>query len=178
MIVTDIDVLRTKCEPVLASEVDDLRLRLEAELAASAERGEPGIGLAAPQIGIPKRMAIVRVPVGNKLLSVDLVNCRIHNKYDRAIFNNEGCLSFPGRQAKTYRYREIHVVDNLVAPHSFIATGLFGVCIQHELDHLDGVLLPDVEIPGTTMQLKKLTALDLDNLNASQEFLYRKKLQW
>ncbi len=44
------------------------------------------------------------------------------------------------------RYREVYVVDNLVEPYSFIATGLLAVVIQHELDHLNGILLPDVAI--------------------------------
>lgn len=165
MIVTDQTILRAKCEDVLPSEVDALRLQLEAELAASAERGEPGIGLAAPQIGIHKKMAIVRVPhIGGKILSVNLVNCSIKEMFDRAIFEDEGCLSFPGVKAKTYRYREIHVVDNLVAPHAFIATGLLAVCIQHELDHLKGVLLPDVAI--ASKEFKKVTVTDFDNLSA------------
>lgn len=169
MIITDETILRQKCEPVEASEIDSIRLLLEAELAASADRGEPGIGLAAPQIGIFKRMAIVRVPVGKTILKVDLVNCKIAHFYDRAIFQDEGCLSFPGRKAQTYRYKEIHVVDNMVKPYSFVATGLFGVCIQHELDHLDGKLLPDFAISSVNRVIvNKFVALD--EINASKYF--------
>ncbi len=92
-------------------------------------------------------MAIVRIPDGSgKIISVDLVNCRILEGFDKAYFENEGCLSFPGQTVRTMRYQEIYVVDNAVEPHSFIATGLFAVCCQHELDHLGGILLPDLAV--------------------------------
>lgn len=148
MIVTDQLALRVKCEDVLPEEVNFLREELENELKRSEENGMPGIGLAAPQIGIAKRMAIVRIPdtKNNKLYHVDLVNCRISAGYDKNFFDNERCLSFPGLEVKTLRYQEIYVIDNMVAPYRFIATGLPAVCIQHELDHLSGILLPDLKI--------------------------------
>lgn len=147
MIITDESLLRVKCVDVLLEEVASLREALENELKLSGERGAPGIGLAAPQIGIAKNMAIVRVPLPNgKLYSVDLVNCIQKSGYDKTFFDGEGCLSFPGRLERTMRYQEIHVVNNLIPPYSFIATGLPAVCIQHELGHLIGELLPDVAI--------------------------------
>jgi peptide deformylase len=143
MIITDEKVLRMKCEPVRPDEVGELRSQLELELKRSGVRGQPGLGLSAPQIGISKRMAIVRLLSG---IRVDLVGCRIENAYDQQVFEGEGCLSFPGRFEDTLRYDEIHVVDNQVEPRQFIATGLLAVVIQHELDHLDGRLLSDVAI--------------------------------
>lgn len=146
MIITDEKLLRVVCEPVSPEEIEELRAKLEAELEHSAELGRPGIGLAAPQIGIPKRMAIIRIPTSDKgAYSIDLVNCRIKQGYDLSIFQGEGCLSFPAEMVgRTKRYQEIYVVDNMVEPFSFIAKGLPAVCIQHELDHLDGKLLPDM----------------------------------
>lgn len=137
------EALRVKCEPVSLEEVDKLVSLLEEELANSTARGRPGIGLAAPQIGIAKNIAIVRI---SDRYSVNLVNCRITNAYDEFIFTGEGCLSFPDLRENTKRFNEIHIVDNLVYPHSFVATGLFSVCCQHELDHLNGILLPDKRI--------------------------------
>lgn len=137
------EALRVKCEPVVAEEVDELIAILEKELANSEANGKPGIGLAAPQIGIAKNIAIVRI--GDRY-GVNLVNCRISEFYDEFVFEGEGCLSFPDLRENTKRFNEIYVVDNLVYPHSFIATGLFGVCCQHELDHLNGILLPDKHI--------------------------------
>lgn len=147
MIVTDESLLRMDCKPVLPEEVDELRGKLEEALQRSCDRGRPGIGLAAPQIGIAKNMAIIRVTGanGNKF-NVDLVNARIEKGFDKVVFRKEGCLSFPGKFVKTKRFKEILVVDNDVTPRSFIATGLLSVCIQHELDHLDGILLTDLAI--------------------------------
>lgn len=145
MIITDEALLRLPCADVLPEEVAALREALEHELKLSAERGREGIGLSAIQIGIYKKMAIVRIPTNHgKMISIDLVNCRILAGYDKAYFEKEGCLSFPDKYERTLRFQEIHVVDNLVEPYAFIATGLLSVAIQHELNHLQGILLPDV----------------------------------
>jgi len=124
-----------------------LKVKLEKALQRSYELGKPGIGLACPQIGIPKNMAIIRVTGDNgKQYNIDLVNAKIKEGYDKHIFRKEGCLSFPGKFVRTKRYREILVTSNEVDPKSFIATGLLAVCIQHELDHLRGILLPDLDL--------------------------------
>jgi peptide deformylase len=144
MILTnDIDAIRLDCENVNLDDALSIVATLEQELANSAKIGNPGIGLAAPQCGIPKNVAIVRI---NDLYKVDLVNCKIKNAYDPFIFKEEGCLSFPGKLENTKRFNEIYVVDNLVYPYSFVATGLFAVVVQHELDHLNKILLPDIAI--------------------------------
>jgi peptide deformylase len=146
MIITDENKLREKCTDVLPEEIQIIKLSLEKELTESNNRGVQGLGLAAPQIGISKRMAIVRVPgASNRLYTVDLVNAFIEKSYDLDFFNGEGCLSFPGVIKKTRRYGEI-VVINVVEPFKFIATGLFAVVIQHEIDHTNGILLPDIAI--------------------------------
>ena len=142
MIVTDEKQLRIECEAVKPEEVDDLRAKLEDELKKSARRGKPGIGVAAPQIGISKKMAIVRIGNDHK---IDLVNPEILESYDEATFDGEGCLQFPGKSVTTRRFREI-VVSTDVEPFKFVATDLFAVCVQHEIDHLNGILLLDREI--------------------------------
>jgi peptide deformylase len=147
MIITDEALLRTPCGPVLPGEVVDIRQKLEAELKLSGDRGRPGIGLAGPQIGIFKKFAIIRVTGTNgKQYNIDLVNARIANGYDEVIFRKEGCLSFPGKFVNTKRYMEILVVDNMVEPYSFIASGLLSCCCAHEIDHINGILLPDLVI--------------------------------
>lgn len=143
MIITDESLLRVKCEPVLLSEVDVLRSRLEMGLAWSAKNGQVGVGLACPQIGIPKQMAIIRI--GGDIC-IDLVNAKITHKYNPFEFEGEGCLSFPGRSETTLRYREIVVEDNLVEPYNFVATGFLAVVLQHEHDHLFQRLLSDVKV--------------------------------
>ena len=147
MIITDEAQLRVECRDVLLDEVDYFREKLEKELQLSCDRGRPGIGLACPQIGIPVRMAIIRVIGRNgNAYNVDLVNAKIKEGFKKSPFEKEGCLSFPGKFVKTERFQEIYVTDNLIEPYSFIATGLFAVCIQHELDHLRGILLPDLDV--------------------------------
>jgi peptide deformylase len=147
MILTDEEQVRNlglNSEPVLPSEIDDLRNLLESALKLTEKNGFPGIGLACPQIGIAKKMAIIRIKVGSNYFYADLVNPNIIEKYDLSIFDGEGCLSFPGMSGRTKRYQEIKVENFLGSPKKFIATGLPAVCIQHEIDHLNGVVLPDI----------------------------------
>src|ERR1700722_19799705 len=127
MIITDEKILRTPCEDVKPEEVGELISLLERELAASPQIG---IGLAAIQISIPKKIAIVRI---NPFLRADLVNCRIAKQYDPILFKDEGCLSIPDVSIDTMRYQEIYVVDNMTEQKPFIATGLTAICIQHEI---------------------------------------------
>jgi peptide deformylase len=155
MIVSDEKILRTKNEYVKPEEVDELILLLEKGLNHSAAMGRPGIGLACPQIGVNKKAAIVRINVnGSYDLSVNLVNARIEKGYNPFLFKEEGCLSFNGELRDTMRYQEIHVVDNMVKPYSFVATGLMAVAIQHELDHLDGVLFFDRMVQKNSLKVK------------------------
>lgn len=140
MIITNNEeALRLKCEDVTLEEVGELRARLENELNNANRLGKSGIGLAAPQIGIAKNIAIIRLPK----LNIDLVNAKIVNGYDPALFKEEGCLSFPGRVENTIRFQEVHITNNLIEPYSFVATGLLAVVCQHEIDHLNASLFFD-----------------------------------
>lgn len=134
MIIKDEKFLKQKCEMVLENEKDELIRSLEEEL-----KNEQGIGLSAIQIGILKKAAIVRIPTVSGMISVNLINAKIEKSFDPFIFAEEGCLSFPNDRFDTKRYNEI-LVTNDVEPKRFVATGLLAVAIQHELDHLDGVL--------------------------------------
>ena len=148
------DALRVKCEDVTLEEVGPLIEQLERELAEANRLGKNGIGLAAPQIGIAKNIAIVRIDKA-KGLYFNLVNCKIEKSFDPAIFRDEGCLSFPGRVEDTMRYQEVYITNNLVEPHSFVATGFLAVVCQHELDHLNSTLLPDRMIPKPVPVVRK-----------------------
>jgi peptide deformylase len=132
MIIQDNELLlRVDCKDVDPREVNALIIVLENELKKSALQGSPGIGLAAPQIGIQKKAAIVRIDN----IKYNLINCKISKKEDPFIFKNEGCLSFPGKTADTLRYNRISVIDNMVEPKEFVVTGLTAVCVQHEIEH-------------------------------------------
>jgi peptide deformylase len=158
MIITDPSLLKQKCSDATLEEANEIILKLEEELENSGKLGNPGIGLAAPQIGIYKNVAIIRVDE----FRINLVNARIEKQYDQFIFEGEGCLSFPGRVEKTLRYNEI-VVSNSVEPHRFTATGLLAVVILHELDHTEGITLDETAIkqPEIKQAKNKLRPNDL-----------------
>ncbi len=140
MIITNNEAaLRVFCEQVLPEEVGLLIETLETELEYANKIGKSGIGLAAPQIGIAKNIAIIRLPK----ININLINAKLEKGYDQSIFKEEGCLSFPGRIEDTIRFQEVHVSNNLEDPHSFIATGFLAVACQHEIDHLNSTLFID-----------------------------------
>lgn len=152
MIITNNEeALRVKCESVTLEEVGPLIETLEKELAYANKLGKGGIGLAAPQIGIAKDIAIIRL----KGISLDLVNAKLIQGYDPAVFTEEGCLSFPGRVEDTIRFQEVHMSNGLVEPHSFVASGLVAVVCQHELDHLNSTLFMDRMVPKPITVIKK-----------------------
>ncbi len=135
--------LGLKSELVSPNEVKNLKALLEKNLEESARHGFPGIGLACPQIGIAKKMAIIRIN-GINSFHADLVNPIIEEKNNLMTFFGEGCLSFPNLTGNTQRYQEIKVLNLLGNPKHFSANGLAAVCIQHEIDHLNGIVLPDI----------------------------------
>lgn len=134
-ITTDESILRAPNEAVLPEEIESLEKRLREELTQS---GLPGVGLAAPQIGVNKRIAIVT----NGTENLCLVNPKILETKGLLVHKREACLSIPGKAFNTYRFREVRVVDYL-HPGGIVATGLAAIIIQHEVDHLDGVLIMD-----------------------------------
>ena len=142
--------LRAKCEDVSLEEALEIIDKLNSELLEANRLGRGGIGLAAPQIGITKNIAIIRLGEVN----INLVNCKIEKSFDAAIFPQEGCLSFPGRSEDTVRYQEVFITNNLVYPHSFIATGLIAVICQHEIDHFNNTLFIDRVVPKTSINSK------------------------
>lgn len=135
MIITNIKTLSEASGSILLKDAQDLISKLEMELRLSET---DGVGLAAPQIGIKKRVAIIRI--GDRKLN--LVNPKIMDKKDFFISKNEGCLSLPGVIKDTWRYKEIFVIDDF-HPEGFIATDFDAIVIQHEIDHLNGILIID-----------------------------------
>lgn len=165
------EALRVKCEEVLPEEVGSLISILEAELAQANRLGKNGIGLAAPQIGIAKNIAIIRLDKGFKL---DLVNCKMSEGFDPLFFKEEGCLSFPGRLENTIRFQEVHITNNLVEPHSFVATGFLAVACQHELDHLNSTLFMDRQAPKIAPIVKKIKVGPNDPCTCNSGKKYKK----
>ncbi len=99
-----------------------------------------GVGLAAPQVGISQRIAVLDVGEG----PVVLVNPVIKNGEGEEI-DVEGCLSIPERWVYVKRYESVEVtaLNEKGKPIRIEADGLFARALQHELDHLDGILIVD-----------------------------------
>jgi peptide deformylase len=133
MISTDTNDLKRPNEQATAKEAEEIVRLLESELCASPH---PGIGLAAPQIRIHKRVAIIRT--ANH--SIDLVNPKLIDVDHCILVRGEGCLSLPGVFVDTLRFDEVFVKCDW-NPAGFVATGLEAIAIQHEIDHLDGILM-------------------------------------
>ncbi len=106
---------------------------------------EEGVGLAAPQVGVSRRIAVVNQDPYNPDTLLTLVNPRILTCSDDTECIEEGCLSVPGVRGKVDRPIEIEVEyqDAGGSTHCIRVEGLMSRIIQHELDHLDGVLFTD-----------------------------------
>jgi len=105
-------------------------------------RDSNGIGLAAPQVGIHKRMVVIQIEDAEPIF---MINPKIIGRSDSAVLFNEGCLSLPGAYFDVIRNEQVECrYTNLNNEEVIIkADGILAVCIQHELDHLDGKLFID-----------------------------------
>ena len=121
----------------------------------------PGIGLAAIQIGIPKRIIVMDISREKENKNpLHFVNPEIAWKADEDIIYEEGCLSVPNQFAEINRPKECHVkyLDYFGQPQLLKAEGLLATCIQHEIDHLEGILFIDyLSKLKKTMIIKKLS---------------------
>jgi len=105
----------------------------------------PGIGLAAIQIGVPKRVIVVDLSKEEEKTPLYFVNPKIIIKSKNNSTYEEGCLSVPGQFAEVDRPDQCHVdyLDYHGHPQQLKAKGLLATCIQHEIDHLEGILFID-----------------------------------
>ena len=106
----------------------------------------PGIGLAAVQVGILKRLIVIDISKDkDKKEPLFLINPKITSKSKQTSTYEEGCLSLPGHFAEIERPAEceINFIDYNGKKKEIKADGLLSTCIQHEVDHLDGVLFID-----------------------------------
>jgi peptide deformylase len=104
-----------------------------------------GIGLAAPQIGVGKRVIVLDIsPVEEEIKPFALVNPEIVGKQGQ-VEGMEGCLSVPGVEGMVCRYESVTVEgkNESGAPVTIEANGLLSRVLQHEIDHLDGILFID-----------------------------------
>jgi len=144
--------LRIRAEPVTV--VDDGIRRLAADMLETMYSA-PGIGLAATQVDVHKRLIVLDVSEGR-----DQPHCLINPEIVAAegkINSEEGCLSVPGTYDFVDRAKQITVraLDTSGSPIEIQAADLLAVCIQHEMDHLDGKLFVDYLSEMKRQRLRK-----------------------
>lgn len=136
-------ILRAKARPVGPADADRVRDLVPAMLAAMY--AAPGIGLAAPQVGAALRLAVVDLQPDDKPAPIHMVNPEIIRVSEDWATREEGCLSLPGQYAEVSRPARVAVryLDLDGSRQEIEADGLLAACLQHEIDHLDGVLFVD-----------------------------------
>ena len=121
----------------------------------------PGIGLAAIQVGVPKRVIVLDLAPKDKPKNpMFFVNPEIVNKSKNNSVYEEGCLSVPGQFAEIERPDKCYLkyLDYYGAQKEIKAEGMLATCIQHEIDHLEGILFIDyLSKLKKTMIVKKLS---------------------
>lgn len=136
-------VLKTKCKPVeavtpeLATLMGDM---LETMYDA------PGIGLAAPQVGVSKRILVIDVArVDEEPQPLKMANPEVIWESEELGVYEEGCLSFPEQYAEVQRPARVKLryLDENNKKQEIEADGLLATCVQHEIDHLDGIVFVD-----------------------------------
>lgn len=134
-------VLETICQPI--SNITTEIKTLAADMAETMYEA-PGVGLAAPQVGQNIRLVVIDVSE-NKDQLLTLINPEIVHTSAEVELGEEGCLSLPGIYEKVSRYAEVTVrfTDLEGQQHELQADGLLAICLQHELDHLDGKVFVD-----------------------------------
>jgi peptide deformylase len=132
--------LHNKAKPV--AQVDSRIQKLIDDMSETMYTA-PGIGLAAPQVNVPERIIVVDISDKKDSL-LAMVNPEIISS-EGEDEHEEGCLSVPGIYAPVKRHKKIRVraLDKDGNSFELDAEGLLGVCIQHEIDHLDGKVFVD-----------------------------------
>jgi peptide deformylase len=134
--------LKQPGEPV-AEITDEIRELLDD--MALTMYAAPGVGLAATQIGVPLRIFVLDLTSGDEPSALRVfVNPEIVEHRGEIVWD-EGCLSFPGIREDIERaaWIKVKALDRDGKPFEMEGEGLFAVAVQHEIDHLDGVLLVD-----------------------------------
>ena len=136
--------LKKPCAPV--PEITEEIRSLGADMLQTMYEA-PGVGLAAPQIGVLKRVIVMdcNKPPEAEPRPLVMVNPEILWESAERVMSEEGCLSLPEQYAPVERAAEVRVrwTDLEGAPQEETLAGLWSVCVQHEIDHLDGTLFID-----------------------------------
>jgi peptide deformylase len=142
------EALRRTARPV---EVIDKRIHTLLDDMAQTMYAAEGAGLAAPQVGILRRVVVIDIGEG----LIELINPQIISQEGEQV-GVEGCLSIPGRRCTVKRPERVVVraLDRSAKPFELTAENYLAVAVCHELDHLDGVLYVDKMIEDVTDQFE------------------------
>jgi peptide deformylase len=155
-------VLRTPARPLTPADLATAELQQLIELMRETMRDAPGVGLAAPQVGVPLQLAVIedvgenaeqeRAPVPFHVIASPRLTLG-----DELVALHEGCLSVEGFQAVVPRARAVTVeaLDHHGAPVTIRASGWYARILQHEIDHLSGALYVD--------RMRSVSLCSLDN---------------
>lgn len=145
--------LRAKAQPV-ADITDATSTIIDDMLATMYE--EKGVGLAATQVDIHQRIVVMDTSEDNDQ-PIIFINPEIIATSDETSINEEGCLSVPGTYAKVDRHDActVKALDRHGKEFTLNATELQSICIQHELDHLQGILFVDYLSPLKRQRIQK-----------------------
>lgn len=138
-------ILKTRSTEV---EVFDENLHILLDNMYETMLSREGVGLAGIQVNVPQRILIINIPREDKVQYkedlLEIINPIIIKK-EGEIFFTEGCLSVPNFYEDVLRYDEVEITyqDRFGNPHTLCAQGYLAVAIQHEIDHLNGVLFVD-----------------------------------
>ena len=151
------NVLRAGSEPVeeFGDELSEFLLRMVGTMLSA-----DGVGLAAPQVGVSRRITVINPEPENEKTLIKMVNPKI------VAFSEEGCLSVPGVRGNVIRPIAVEVtyLDEKGSECRLQASGLLARIIQHEIDHLEGVLFVDRLSIAKKMLIKsKLRSLNDGN---------------
>ncbi len=129
------DILKKKCKPVKA--ITDSTKELIQDMFDTMYEAN-GVGLAAPQVGILRRICVIDIREGDPVV---LINPEIVESSGEQT-DEEGCLSIPGKVAEVTRanYVKVSSLDMDMNPVTYEGEGLLARAMQHEMDHLDGIL--------------------------------------
>lgn len=153
-------VLRSPARPLTKEEIRSQEIQLLIEQMRETMHGAPGVGLAAPQVGVPIQLVVIEDPAQLQARFTEqqlaererqpipfhvLINPQIQLLSDCTIDFFEGCLSIAGYTAITPRYTavRVHALNERAEELALTASGWYARIVQHEVDHLNGTLYID-----------------------------------
>lgn len=157
-----------------AREVKDVELEaIEGLIETLFEtmRAWRGMGLAATQVAVPVRVLVIDTAQVGGTLNRAFINPVITEKTEKTLVTEEGCLSFPGVFARVTRHEGV-IVDSMTLTgekETVILNGVDAVCLQHELDHLDGIVFFDHLKPLKRRMMEERMKKNIKRINRKRK---------